>query len=706
MANVKDQLMVQVAEPSTTSIAKVTVVGVGQVGMACAFSILTQGIASGIALIDCVAEKLKGELMDLQHGLSFLKNIKLEASTDYSVADNSKLCIITAGARQREGESRLNLVQRNVEIFKGIIPNLVKHCPDAVFLIVSNPVDIMTYVAWKLSGFPKHQIIGSGTNLDSSRFRFLMSERLNVAPSSCHGWIIGEHGDSSVPVWSGANVAGVKLTDISPKMGQEGDPEDWSSLHKKVVESAYDIIKYKGYTSWAIGVSVAALCLSLMKNLRSVYAVSTCVKGIHGIEQDVFLSLPCCLGQTGVTDIIHQRLSEDEKLKLKASADTLHNIQSSLSFKKFYFNLYTYIIHNCHNPLLDVYVNESTDEMNDAGVGRLWNFSYLRLISESLTHHSMSLILLQIQWGKKRNFREYILLPKIINGGIAGIIGVSCVFPLDLVKTRLQNQQVGPNGELMYRNMFDCFKKTYVAEGYFGMYRGSAVNILLITPEKAIKLAANDFFRHHLTSSSGKLSLPMEMLSGGGAGFCQIIVTTPMELLKIQLQDAGRVAAKGVPGEAVVATSATSIALSLIRQKGIMGLYKGTGATMLRDVSFSVIYFPLFANLNSKGPRRPGSEESVFWYCFASGCGAAAFAAGAVTPMDVVKTRLQVLKRAKGEASYSGILDAFMRIYKEEGFRALFKGASCRMIVMAPLFGIAQMVYFLGVAEKILGIQK
>lgn len=168
-------------------------------------------------LVDCVEDKLKGELMDLQHGSTFLKNAKVHASTgiyckflsihtivnticfvlDYSVTAGSRICIVSAGARQREGESRLDLVQRNTDIFKSIIPQLVKYSPNALLLIVSNPVDILTYVAWKLSGLPKNRVLGSGTNLDSSRFRFLMSQRLGIAPTSCHGWIIGEHGDSS-----------------------------------------------------------------------------------------------------------------------------------------------------------------------------------------------------------------------------------------------------------------------------------------------------------------------------------------------------------------------------------------------------------------------------------------------------------------------------------------------------------------------------
>lgn len=303
---------------------------------------------------------------------------------------------------------------------------------------------------------------------------------------------------------------------------------------------------------------------------------------------------------------------------------------------------------------------------------------------------------------------QFSLLPKIINGGIAGIIGVSCVFPLDLVKTRLQNQQIGPNGERMYSSMLDCFRKTYKAEGYFGMYRGSGVNILLITPEKAIKLAANDFFRYHLKSSNGSLSIPRQMLAGGLAGFCQIIITTPMELLKIQLQDAGRVAAAAkTAGKTIPKTTATKIALDLLKTKGIIGLYKGIGATMLRDVSFSVVYFPLFATLNGLGPRKnDGSGEAVFWCSFLSGCAAGSLAALTVNPFDVVKTRLQVLTKAEGEMSYSGITDAMIKILKHEGPQAFFKGGACRMIVIAPLFGIAQMVYFLGVAEFLLGVKR
>eukprot|EP00914_Ancora_sagittata_P013087 GHVO01025456.1.p1 GENE.GHVO01025456.1~~GHVO01025456.1.p1 ORF type:complete len:234 (-),score=16.81 GHVO01025456.1:490-1191(-) len=224
---------------------------------------------------------------------------------------------------------------------------------------------------------------------------------------------------------------------------------------------------------------------------------------------------------------------------------------------------------------------------------------------------------------------------------------------------------------------------------------GSGVNLLLITPEKAIKLVGNDIFRHLLGGNKGKLTLPREMLAGAGAGMCQIIVTTPMELLKIQLQDAGRTGSTKI--------SARQIATDLIKQKGLFGLYKGMNATFLRDVVFSGIYFPLFAHLNSLGPRREGSTQSVFYVSFVAGNVAGSIASLSVNPFDVVKTRLQTINKAEGEKVYKGIADCFYQVYTTEGWRAFYKGGFCRMIVIAPLFGIAQTVYYLGVAERLLG---
>jgi L-lactate dehydrogenase len=312
-----------VAEEGHHSSAKVTVVGTGQVGMAAAFAMMTQGVISELALVDMIENKLRGEMMDLQHGQAFLRTVKVSASTDYAITKGSKICVVTAGARQIEGETRLNLVQRNVEIFKHIIPKLVKYSPDTILLIVSNPVDILTYVAWKLSGLPHHRVIGSGTMLDSSRFRFQISERLNIAPQSCHGYIIGEHGDSSVAVWSAVNVAGTPLREIEEHPDEK---EQWEQVHRNVINSAYEIIRLKGYTSWAIGIMVSTLCNAILRNQRIIYTLSTRAKGHHGITEDVFLSLPVVVGENGITAVFNQKLDDDEAKKVQQSAKTLNEV--------------------------------------------------------------------------------------------------------------------------------------------------------------------------------------------------------------------------------------------------------------------------------------------------------------------------------------------------------------------------------------------
>lgn len=305
--------------------SKVTIVGVGQVGMACAYSILQQSLATELALVDAVEGKLAGELLDLQQGAAFLhSHVHITASTDYAVTEGSKLCIITAGARQMEGESRLDLIQRNVSIFRHIIPPLVKHSPDTILLVVSNPVDVLTYVAWKLSGLPLSRVLGSGTNLDSGRLRFLLGERLGLATSSVHAWIIGEHGDSSVPLWDSANVAGVPLAKL------DSEPGEWEALHKQVVASAYEIIKLKGYTSWAIGLSVAQLTKSLLRNTGNVHAVTVNAKGQHGVEVPVFLSLPAVLGADGVRSIVQLSLSDKARAKFQESVQQLRKLQDEL----------------------------------------------------------------------------------------------------------------------------------------------------------------------------------------------------------------------------------------------------------------------------------------------------------------------------------------------------------------------------------------
>ncbi|XP_043827120.1 L-lactate dehydrogenase A chain-like isoform X2 [Dromiciops gliroides] len=242
--------------------------------MACAIIILMKDLADELALVDVIEDKLKGEMMDLQYGSLFLKTPKIVSGKDY--------------------------------------------------------MDILTYVAWKLSGFPKNRVIGSGCNLDSAHFHYLMEERLGVHSSSYHGWVLGEHGDSSVPIWSGVNVAGVSLRNLYPALGIDADSENWKEVHKQVVESAYEVIKLKGYTSWAIGLSVADLAESIRKNLRRVHPIPTMIKGLYGINEDAFLSVPCVLGQNGISDVVKVNLNPDEASCLKKSADTLWGIQKEL----------------------------------------------------------------------------------------------------------------------------------------------------------------------------------------------------------------------------------------------------------------------------------------------------------------------------------------------------------------------------------------
>ncbi|XP_021541002.2 L-lactate dehydrogenase C chain isoform X3 [Neomonachus schauinslandi] len=274
MSTIKEKLIENLTEEDKISQNKITIVGTGAVGMACAICILLKDLADELALVDVAVDKLKGEMMDLQHGSLFFNTSKITSGKDYIVSANSKLVIVTAGARQQEGESRLALVQRNVNIMKSIIPTIVQHSPDCKMLIVSNPV----------------------------------------------------------PLWSGVNVAGVALKTLDPKLGTDSDKDQWKNIHKQVVESAYEIIKLKGYTSWAIGLSVTDLAGSILKNLRRVHPVSTMVKGLYGIKEEIFLSIPCVLGRNGVSDVVKVNLNSEEEAFFKKSADTLWNVQKELIF--------------------------------------------------------------------------------------------------------------------------------------------------------------------------------------------------------------------------------------------------------------------------------------------------------------------------------------------------------------------------------------
>lgn len=264
-----------------------------------------------------------------------LKNIlrKLNLNyLDFAESANSNIVVVTCGARRTEGQTRLNLVQTNVEIFKTIIPKIVQHSPDCILVIVSNPVDILAYVAWKLSGFEKNRVMGSGTMLDSARFRFLLGEKLGVNPQSCHGYVIGEHGDSSVVAWSAVTVGGMNLMNMNPDIGTDKDTENFAEIHRDVIDSGRKVIKMKGHTSWAIGLTVSTLCASLLSNQHNILPLSVYSNGIQGITKEVFISLPVLTSCNGVTHIIPQTLNTTESERLAQSVDTLHSIINGIQW--------------------------------------------------------------------------------------------------------------------------------------------------------------------------------------------------------------------------------------------------------------------------------------------------------------------------------------------------------------------------------------
>ncbi|XP_076958524.1 L-lactate dehydrogenase B-like [Bidens hawaiensis] len=317
--------------PTTNRNTKISVVGVGNVGMAIAQTILTQHIADEIALVDINSDKLRGEMLDLQHAAAFLPRTIISASVDYSVTNDSDLIIVTAGARQIHGESRLNLLQRNLALFSKIIQPLSARSPTAVLLIVSNPVDVLTYVAWKLSGFPANRVIGSGTNLDSSQFRFLIADHLNVNAQDVQAYIMGEHGDSSVALWSGISVGGVPMLSFLERQQIAYEKQTLEKIHKEVIQGAYEVIGLKGYTSWAIGCSVANLAWTILRDQHRVHPVSVLAKGLYGIDGgDVFLSLPTQLGRNGVLGVTNLYISDEESQQLQKSAMTILEVQNQL----------------------------------------------------------------------------------------------------------------------------------------------------------------------------------------------------------------------------------------------------------------------------------------------------------------------------------------------------------------------------------------
>lgn len=308
---------------------KGAIIGAGQVGMAIAYSMLIQSTFDEMVLVDIDTNKLEGEVMDLVHGLSFVAPAAVRAGT-YADCQGADIVIITAGAKQKPGETRLELLERNVGIFKSMIPELARYCPEAIFLVVSNPVDVMTYVTWKLSGLPGPSVFGSGTVLDTARFRYLLGQKLQLDPRSIHAYIIGEHGDSEVPVWSRVNVAGTPLLSLDPNLGTSGDTQDWNNIFEQVKNAAYEIIKRKGATSYAIGLGVTQVVQAILRDQNRVLTVSCNPNGLYDLD-DVYTSLPAVINRHGVSRIVRLALSAREEEQLKHSSHVLRDAIAQLA---------------------------------------------------------------------------------------------------------------------------------------------------------------------------------------------------------------------------------------------------------------------------------------------------------------------------------------------------------------------------------------
>jgi L-lactate dehydrogenase len=306
---------------------KVAIVGTGQVGSTFAFALMISGLATTIVLIDQATERAEGHVMDLNHGLSFVQPSTIYVG-DYSHCKDASIVVVTAGASQKPGETRLDLVRRNADIFKDIIPQIAKYNP-RILLIVSNPVDVLTYVALKVSGYPMNRVIGSGTALDTARFRYLLSRRFEVDPRNVHAYIIGEHGDSEVPVWSQVNIGGVSFGEYSRVCQKDCLQDEREDIFNQVKNAAYEIIKKKGATSFAIGLALVRIVGSILRNENSVLTVSTLVDSYYGVS-DVCLSVPVILSQHGVSNVLTIGLDPSEINKLQASANVLKNVIKGL----------------------------------------------------------------------------------------------------------------------------------------------------------------------------------------------------------------------------------------------------------------------------------------------------------------------------------------------------------------------------------------
>lgn len=307
---------------------KAVMIGCGFVGSAAVFSLMQSGLFSEIAMIDADMAKAEGEAMDISHGIPFMSHMKIYAGS-YDDVKDAGIVIITAGANQKPNETRLDLVHKNVAIFKQIIPEISKRGFEGILLVVANPVDILTQVAQKLSGLPENRVIGSGTVLDTSRLKYSIAEHLSVDSRSVHAFIIGEHGDSEIAVWSSANISGIPLNDFCEMRGHYHHDQATREIAEKVKNSAYEIIQRKNATYFGVAMAIKRICQVIVRNEKSILPVSTMMHGEYGIE-NIVLSMPCIVGKDGIETKVPISLSVEEEERLRASAKVLKGIVGDL----------------------------------------------------------------------------------------------------------------------------------------------------------------------------------------------------------------------------------------------------------------------------------------------------------------------------------------------------------------------------------------
>lgn len=308
--------------------SKVAIIGSGFVGATTAYTLAMSGTVTEIVLIDINNDKAEGDALDISHGVPLISPVDVYAG-DYEDAKGSDIIIITAGAAQKPGETRLDLVKKNTAIFKDMIAKLLKVNDEAIYLIVTNPVDVLTYVTYRISGLPQGRILGSGTVLDSSRFRYLLSKHCNIDPRNIHGYIIGEHGDTELAAWSITNIAGTPIDNYCNICKKACEKDFRKEIFENVVKAAYKIIDKKGATYYAVALAVRRIVEAIFRNENSILTVSSPLTGQYGVK-DVSLSLPSIVGRSGVVMVLDLPLSDVEVKAFRNSADTMKKVIQEL----------------------------------------------------------------------------------------------------------------------------------------------------------------------------------------------------------------------------------------------------------------------------------------------------------------------------------------------------------------------------------------